>query len=318
MKAEIQIESPALVWRSFPPDFWESQSLYVHPEFLMAIAQGKIFYARIKQKNAWIYFPFGGQKILGKWRIFQLPYHQKFNVLPLENQEIELKTWESWFALLENESWKAEWAFDPAFLPGIFERFQLTQKTNQFLRLDKEAKEILSNWKPGRRSALKKSQHLKTQALPHSDFSKWVENFQKQAGRQWKPNQKETQILFRISNHPFFFENIFRYGIFEGENCICLVLLVYWNKRYHYLFSFNTERGFALDALTRFFYDFVMEKSSSENIFDFEGSNIPGVYSFFQSLGAEEEIYLVKQKSLFLYTNNSGPVFKKTGATFPI
>ena len=45
-----------------------------------------------------------------------------------------------------------------------------------------------------------------------------------------------------------------------------------------------------------FFYFMIESKAGSPFLFDFEGSSLPGVKAFFNSLGAREEVYFEFRK----------------------
>lgn len=114
---------------------------------------------------------------------------------------------------------------------------------------------------------------------------------QHKSGKGWQPSSQEERSIRSISDSGFFAGGLQRYGVFAGNECLSLVLLLSWNGRQHYLFAQSTETGFRKEALTRFFYRHFQDNAGTEMLFDFEGSSIPGVQSFFKSLGAEKEVF---------------------------
>ena len=73
------------------------------------------------------------------------------------------------------------------------------------------------------------------------------------------------------------------------------------NNRFYYLVSAISNRGKDRLAMT-FVVDYIIKKYASEKlVFDFEGSMIPGVASFFKSFGAENNPYYVFEKPLSLW-----------------
>lgn len=73
------------------------------------------------------------------------------------------------------------------------------------------------------------------------------------------------------------------------------------NNRFYYLVSAISNRGKDRQAMT-FVVDYIIKKYASEKlVFDFEGSMIPGVASFFKSFGAENNPYYVFEKPLSLW-----------------
>ena len=156
---------------------------------------------------------------------------------------------------------------------------------------------MLGRWKKGRRSALLKSEQLRTEILSETEFRTALININNAGtGTGWSPDSFQKAAILRISEAPESRQLVERYGIFEGKNCLSLVLLMNWRNRIHFLFSQSSARGFEKDSLTRFFHWLTVLKAGREGIFDFEGSSLPGVNAFFRSLGADEETYLEFRK----------------------
>ena len=292
---ETRILRPEEVIKILPESILRLQPLYNQPEFPELIKPGKLRFGQVSHKNETIFFPFTGDVFLWKWRIFQLPYCQQFS--PFSTSEIQFNTESStlWLEWLREKSYSCQWAFPQMEInPAIN---GIRTKTNQFLDLEKTAKEIFSSWKKGRINSLSKSSEFETIQLDHAQFKKFLENLNlTNGGRGWKPNTFEKAAILRISNSDFFGKNLKRFAVIENGMCLSLILLLEWNGRWHYLFSQSSARGFETDSLTRFFYDFLLINAGKGGVFDFEGSSLPGVHSFFQSLGAEEEHYFLFEK----------------------
>lgn len=62
------------------------------------------------------------------------------------------------------------------------------------------------------------------------------------------------------------------------------------------LFGGSTEKGFRNDGMARLIDAVIARHHGSATVFDFEGSDIPGVASFFKSFGAETQTYLSIKK----------------------
>ena len=76
----------------------------------------------------------------------------------------------------------------------------------------------------------------------------------------------------------------------EGE-VLSSSFFIEFKNRITYLVGSSTEEGYRNGAST-YIFDCVIRKYSGENVvLDFEGSNIPGIASFYQSFGAKEETY---------------------------
>jgi hypothetical protein len=274
--------------------------LYNQPEFLQLVAPQKSFYAQIENSKGEIaYFPFCGQKLLFWWRVFQVPFCQRFEPFGLDSEPDE-EHWTAWFSFLISSVFPFDYAFGPGTLGAQEMIPELRMKANQFLDLSPPFEEILKGWKSGRRSVLKKSETFRVDLLGPEEFREDLRQVcRKPIGKGWRPNRKERSRILAISESDFFRPNLYRFAVKHRKEILCLVLLLEWNGRYHYLFSMSSEEGFAGDALTRFFYDFFSNHSGEPGFFDFEGSSLPGVHAFFKSLGAVEEAYFIYSKGLF-------------------
>ncbi len=72
---------------------------------------------------------------------------------------------------------------------------------------------------------------------------------------------------------------------------LCIVLLLKDSKRYYNLINYTSPEGRKLEA-NYFLYDnLLMEFAESHMLFDFEGSDLPGVKAFYESTGAVNQPY---------------------------
>ncbi len=69
----------------------------------------------------------------------------------------------------------------------------------------------------------------------------------------------------------------------------------------YYLFSVVTSEGKQQQAASLLIDHVLKEHEKSNYIFDFEGSMIAGIASFYKSFGAKEEIYFLYQKPFYLF-----------------
>jgi hypothetical protein len=269
-------------------------SLYQQPEFLDIVAPDKAWVAKMGD-TSW-YFPFCGDKWLWRWRVFQVAYCQRLD--PVPGPEAQKETaWNSWMLFLK-DTWMCKWS--TGSLPpgsGMYPGLHFVPKTNQFLPLDVDFSSLMGKWKSGRKSALKKSEALDVRQLDAGEFrTAFRQIYNQPSGKAWRPTDREERILLQLSSDTFFQNHLRRFAVFSDNEPLCLVLLLRWKERDHYLFSMSSDRGFQMDALTRFFYSYFQSEAGKKRIFDFEGSSLPGVKAFFQSLGADEEAYGVWER----------------------
>jgi hypothetical protein len=297
LTSTLKILPAAQMLKIIPEEFWLSQPIYQHPEFLLAVAPRTSWYAEFTTQSGTVYFPFTGQKWFGRWRLFQVPFCQKFSAFVETGQEPDWDAFSIWWNFLAENTWSVRWPYTGKEAKNLQGPLLFEKRINQTLSLNFSSEEIIKNWKSGRKQALKKSAGLNCLRLEEKSFAGRLEKMMAgQKERGWKPDSKESKIILRLSGHPHFQENIFRFGVFDGEKCLSLILLIFWNNRFHYLFSTTTPEGFTREAMTRFFFDFFREFNSRPSIFDFEGSSLPGVHAFFKSLGAEDEEFILIRK----------------------
>ena len=75
-----------------------------------------------------------------------------------------------------------------------------------------------------------------------------------------------------------------------------------WNGRSIFLFSGNSEKGKESGAMAYLIYQYILDAPTGTKIFDFEGSDNPGLKRFYESFGAIEQNYIhLKHNSLPFY-----------------
>lgn len=261
--------------------------LYHLPEFMAAVAPSECWYARVENpRYGFAFFPFTGQKWLWKWRIYQASFCQRFAPLSVSGF-VHPEHWETWTQWMESHCWFGSWSFYPQ--PAIPESKKFK---NQYFIFNGTEDEILNRWKSNRKQGLKKAKACTVEKLEVvTFFSELKKVLKKSSHSKWKPSLKEIQILKRISKLELPDLDCLPFGVFLKDECVSLVLLTRFQNRFHYLFSMSSPLGFEMESVTLFFSQMIQNFSGTGLIFDFEGSNIPGVNSFFRSLGAQEEYY---------------------------
>jgi len=291
---KIEIIPRSKILEEIPLSVFDYLPLYNHPNFLQLVAPNRSFYAKITTNNGSLaFFPFTGQNLIIKWRIFQISFCQKFKPFSI-NGEPNVEHWQVWLNFLKTNTISCQWPTEILPPPEKIELIKYETKINQILNLESDFKILLGNWKSNRKSALNKSKELNVSQLNSLEFIDGVKtSISFHDNKRWKPTENEISILRKISNSEFFKDHIIRYAVLDKNQILNTVLLLKWAGRYHYLFSFSTEKGFRKEALTKFFFQFMNLQANQKMIFDFEGSSIPGIKAFFGSLGGMTEDYKV-------------------------
>lgn len=82
----------------------------------------------------------------------------------------------------------------------------------------------------------------------------------------------------------------------DGQLCAGIILLIK-NNRAIFLFSATHKLGKENGAMFFLIDAFIRNKAGSDMIFDFEGSNIPGVARLYKGFGSKECVYLQVRKN---------------------
>ena len=88
----------------------------------------------------------------------------------------------------------------------------------------------------------------------------------------------------------------------QKHELLCGAIFMEWNGRSIFLFSGNSEKGKESGAMAYLIYQYILDAPTGTQIFDFEGSDNPGLKRFYESFGAIEQNYInLKHNSLPVY-----------------
>ena len=105
-------------------------------------------------------------------------------------------------------------------------------------------------------------------------------------------NDKHYQKMLHIMHVLLHRNSGFMWNLYTEPNSLCAgVFFARWNGRIYFLFSATNDEGKEKHALTKILNEFFILFSSKDLLFDFEGSNIPGLSDFYKGFGANEANY---------------------------
>ena len=88
----------------------------------------------------------------------------------------------------------------------------------------------------------------------------------------------------------------------QNHELICGAIFIEWNGQCIFLFSGNSEEGKESGAMAYLIYQYILDAPKGTRVFDFEGSDNPGLKRFYESFGAIEQNYIhLKHNSLPFY-----------------
>lgn len=173
---------------------------------------------------------------------------------------------------------------------NTFSSLSLTKKKNYTLELNKEYTQINKNYRRDRKRSLKKS--LKAQ-LTYKDFNNKKEliKLYKKVFEHLEIKEKyfikiDLLIDYCLKNNLGFIRNVFC-----EENLVCAGFFLKYNSKVYYLFGASSIEGKKNGATTFLLDTVIKEYCNTDTVFDFEGSTIPNVASFYRSFGSIETTY---------------------------
>ncbi|HRG83117.1 MAG TPA: GNAT family N-acetyltransferase, partial [Chitinophagaceae bacterium] len=81
------------------------------------------------------------------------------------------------------------------------------------------------------------------------------------------------------------------YGIFQGEQLGASAVFFSSHQRLYYILVGNHPSGREMGASHALIDAIIREQAGTENLLDFEGSDIPGLAAYYRAFGAIEEPY---------------------------
>ncbi len=168
----------------------------------------------------------------------------------------------------------------------------VTIRYNYTLPLYDSYGKIYANFRKGRKSSLQnaKQQNLVVKNCKNAD--KLITIFKENKGQEIKRNKNDYDLLTEIVLIGLMQNKVAVYEVFDkDENLLGGAIFLISKHRITYLFSAINELGRKLNS-NSFLINTVIEKYAKTNIiFDFEGSMVPNIASFFKSFGAVKEHY---------------------------
>lgn len=120
---------------------------------------------------------------------------------------------------------------------------------------------------------------------------KLFQDFKEAEIKNWKIEYYNTlERLFHMAAYRGFSRCFGMYNP-NGE-LVCGAMIIEWKKRAVFLFSGNSPEGKEKGAMAALIHHYLLEAPSGIEVFDFEGSDNPGLKRFYQSFGAIEANYV--------------------------
>jgi len=165
-------------------------------------------------------------------------------------------------------------------------------KDNYILHLNKPYETIWKQFSKGRKSSVKQAQKFDLTIVDNYDYDEIIELFIKNKGVELHKKGLEYDTLSKLIKYTLAFNFVKSYSVINGSNeLIGGAFFLIDENRITYLFSSINDEGRAKHAMSFLINHIIHTYTSSNYIFDFEGSMIKELASFFKSFGAEKEEY---------------------------
>lgn len=169
-------------------------------------------------------------------------------------------------------------------------------KTNYILSLNKTYNVLFKNFSKGRKHAL--NQGLKNECIIQEIDFQDVLTLSRENYSFKEILDKDYQKLSKLINTLKEKERVEVIGVKRGKELIGGSVFLLDSKRITYLFSAISKRGKEKQVGSLLINSIIEKYAQTDMVLDFEGSQIPGIASFFKSFGAEIENYFLFKKRL--------------------
>jgi len=167
---------------------------------------------------------------------------------------------------------------------------KFTQQTNYELDLAEDYELLKKGYRKDRRKSLRKAVEAN---LIHKDFdnkSHLIDLYKRVFHHVHLPEKCYTTIDelidYCLENKTGFIRNVF-----YDEMLVCSGFFIKYEDRVYYLFGASNTEGKRYGATTYLLDSVIQEFANSKMIFDFEGSNIQSIASFYKSFGSQKTTY---------------------------
>lgn len=177
--------------------------------------------------------------------------------------------------------------FNTNIHPNI-EGFTVKQRTNYTLSLEKNYGDLASNFSKSVRKRLQKNSGLEIVLETQNLDSDALIGLYRNAYGVLNPQLKEVhyqklKTIILLADEKSYILSV---KVFSRSELVAGLMFFHYKNRLVYALGAPTQRGRQLNALT-FVFAFLIQKFQNTNqILDFEGSNIPSVADFYASFGA--------------------------------
>lgn len=270
--------------------------IYAKSFYLDIICPG--WHALSGKNYDWV-LPVTNKKKWGISYLYQPPFTQQSGVFAKKDVLVSFQEIIEWLKR-HYKFWEVSWnyATDSAVLHSPL---QVNSAVNFILNLKNPYKSIVSNYNNVLIKNLKRSKRFELVYKTTEDFDACINLYRKHYNHRiphikLSDYKKFSNIcLYALQNKML----VCRRAVNDEDECFAAALLLTDGKRLYNIINVTTEKGrkrqanhFLLDSIIR-------EFSGQELLLDFEGSDVPGVKTFYENFGAgNQPFYRIKFNDL--------------------
>lgn len=265
----------------------ENSLIYARSFYLDAMLPG--WDALIDENYLWVLPVTKGRKFLINY-LFQPHFTQQLGVFFKRGAIIP---WHEIIVLLQKKFrfWEVNWNYCTplSLLPSSL---AINPATNFIIDLSLSYHDIAGNYQNLLKKNLKRSKNTGLKYNTPKDYGKAIELYKKYYSHRI-PHLKDehfnafTKVCEGAGNNAV----VCREAVDVNNNTMSIALLLADGKRLYNIIDTTTAEGRKAQA-NHFLIDAIIKEfAETELIFDFEGSDVPGIKSFYKSFGAENQPY---------------------------
>lgn len=225
--------------------------------------------------------------------LYQPPFTQQLGVFSKAGVLVPYQEIIEWLKV-HYKFWEVNWNY--ATDSRIFiSSLQITAANNFILNLSNVYESISSNYHNVLIKNLKRSKSFKPVYKTTEDFNTCIDLYRQYYGNRIshvKPThyQKFSNICFYASEHKML---QCRQALDNENELLAIALLLYDGKRLYLLMNVTTDAGRKKQANHFLLNEIIREFSGRKLSLDFEGSDLPGVKTFYEDFGAVNQPYFM-------------------------
>jgi hypothetical protein len=255
--------------------------------------------AVIGEDYNWV-MPFTSKRKFGISYLYQPPFTQQTGVFA-KNKNVDIP-WREIFSLAQKRYRFWEINFNYATPPEVFPaEFDITTATNFILPLQQSYARLYDRYHNDLKRNIKRSQKFRLVYRPSKDHLKAIDTYiHHYGGRMSHVTADDYEHFKQVATFAATKNNLICREVVNQQNeLLASVLLLHDGKRLYNMMNSTTAAGRKVEA-NHFLIDAVIREFAGSNlILDFEGSDLPGIKTFYQNFGATNQpYYMVKYNNL--------------------